>query len=63
MNRWVKQNLGVVVTLLGIVASGIAGAAVLNSDVQRLKEQFASVPERLVRLETKIDYIINKLDK
>lgn len=59
MTKWLKQNLNIAVvfTLVSCIAMGIAYAAVLNADVQRLKEQTIGMPERLGRLEQKTDDI------
>lgn len=55
------MTLGVIMTLLVGYAGGAAFAAVLKSDVERLKEQILTLPERLARLEEKMDYTIELL--
>lgn len=65
MQRWVKQHLtiAVLLSLISIAAMGVAYAAVLNADVEHLKEQVLgsavkpSLSDRLTRLEQKTDDI------
>jgi peptidoglycan hydrolase CwlO-like protein len=59
MKSWIKQNFTIMalIAITGAIGTGIAFAAVLNSDVQRLKTQFDGEPEKLSRLEQKIDDI------
>ena len=60
MQRWVKQNLSILITIVTMISSGIAYAAVLNSDVERLKRE---IPERLLRLEEKTDEIQKSVNR
>tara|TARA_R110000868_G_scaffold130166_1_gene339739 strand:- start:500 stop:712 length:213 start_codon:yes stop_codon:yes gene_type:complete len=57
MNKWFKQhfNMAIIITLLTGYGAGAAGAAVLNSDVENLKNKVDGIPERLGRVEQKID--------
>lgn len=57
MQKWFRQNLtaALVVTLLAGYGAGAAIAAVLKSDVERLKRQVDGMPEQLVRVEQKVD--------
>lgn len=66
MNKWIKQNLtaAIIITLLGGYGAGAALAAVVKSDIERLKsdaqklrEQMQTIPERLGKLEQKTDDI------
>lgn len=61
MTKWVKQNLtiAVIVTLLTGYGVGAAWAAVIQSKVERLD----TIPERLARVETKVDLAIELLQK
>ena len=65
MKGWIQQHftIGALITALSILCSFAAYAAVLNSDVQHLKEQVLgngdkpSLSDRLSRLEQKTDDI------
>jgi len=59
MYRWFRHNItaAVVITLLAGYGAGAAVAAVLKSDVERLKSQVQGMPERMARLEQKTDDI------
>lgn len=57
MQKWLRHNLtiAVIITLITGYGVGAAIAAVLKSDVERLKSQIDGMPERLGRLEQKVD--------
>lgn len=60
--EWIKRNLtlGIIITLLLGYGGGAAAYAVLTSDVDRLKKQVETMPDRLVRVETKIDILLER---
>lgn len=67
MHKWLKQNITItlIVTLLAGYGVGAAFAAVIKSDVERLKNQVDGLPERMVKQEQKLDdalYLLHKID-
>lgn len=63
MVAWIKKNLtiSVIITLLFGYGCGAAFAAVLKSDVERLKDQMKGLPEGLARVESKQDIMLDML--
>lgn len=62
---WVKKNLtlSVVITLICGYTAGAMAYAKLQYDVENLKVQIATMPERLVRLEENTKYIKEGVDR
>jgi len=65
MNKWIKQHLTIatILTLFTGYGVGAAVAAVMKSDIEHLKEQVKTLPERLARVESRLDLIIQILQQ
>mgnify|MGYP001609993889 CR=1 FL=1 len=68
MARWLKQNLNlaVVIALMAYFVGGIAVAAVMRSDIERINRQMETMPKAITRLETNYDNqekVIDRIDK
>ncbi len=65
MQKWFKHNLTLtlIITLLIGYGTGAAFAAVIKSDVERLKAQILNMPDRLAVVETKVDYIARSVER
>jgi cell division protein FtsB len=65
MSKWLKQNLtlGVIITLLVGYAGGAAVAAVMRSDIDRLKQQIEKMPEDIAVLKSQTADIKDSVDK
>ncbi len=65
MKKWFKQNItiAVLVTLLAGYGAGAAIAAVMKSDIERLKRQMEGLPENLGRIEERIVYLQKQNDR
>ncbi len=65
MSKWLKQNLNlaVVIALMAYFVGGIAVAAVMRSDIDRLKQQMEDMPIDIAILKTQTNQIQKSIDK
>ena len=61
---WLKKNLtmAIIITLLGGYGVGAMAYGSMTSDIQELKTKILTMPERLARLEEKVDGGNQRLD-
>ncbi len=67
MAKWLKQNLNlaIIISIIAYGMGGVAVAAVMRSDIDRLKQQMEDMPTAITRLETNDanqDKVINRID-
>ncbi len=65
MSKWLKQNLNlaVIIALIAYAAMGIATAAVMRSDIDRLKQQIDGMPVDIAVLKAQNELIQKSVDR